>query len=97
MPHYHFHFTDGVRVCPDADGLKLPHDEAARNEAKLIAQVRRASARTALRLRTLVPAAQLRRDCLGPAPSQGQTHQAASGRNWPTMLARPDAHCATVR
>lgn len=36
MARYYFHFTDGKRVCSD-DGLVLPDDEAARNEAKLVA------------------------------------------------------------
>ncbi len=37
MPHYSFHFTDGKRVCSDADGLDLADDEAARKEAELAA------------------------------------------------------------
>ena len=35
MPRYHFHFTNGERVCSDTDGLDLPNDEAARKEAEL--------------------------------------------------------------
>jgi hypothetical protein len=37
MPHYNFHFTDGRHVYHDDEGLDLPNDAAAREEAELIA------------------------------------------------------------
>jgi hypothetical protein len=37
MARYYFHFTDGKRLCSDANGVDLPDDEAARNEANLVA------------------------------------------------------------
>jgi hypothetical protein len=37
MPHYNFCFTNGERVCYDADGLDLADDESARREAELAA------------------------------------------------------------
>lgn len=37
MPRYFFHFQDGRRFYPDADGLELPNDAAACQEAKLVA------------------------------------------------------------
>jgi hypothetical protein len=37
MPRYNFYFTNGKRVCSDADGLDLADDESARREAELAA------------------------------------------------------------
>jgi hypothetical protein len=37
MPHYNFYFTNGKRVCSDADGLDLADDESAQREAELAA------------------------------------------------------------
>jgi hypothetical protein len=38
MPRYYLHFTDGRRDCPDAEGLELPNDAAARKEGRLAAR-----------------------------------------------------------
>jgi hypothetical protein len=38
MPRYFFHFYDGLRSCPDVDGLELPNDAAACEEARLVAR-----------------------------------------------------------
>jgi hypothetical protein len=38
MPRYFFHFHSGPRSCPDADGLELPNDAAACEEARLVAR-----------------------------------------------------------
>jgi hypothetical protein len=38
MPRYFFNFHDGPRSCPDADGLELPDDAAAWEEARLMAR-----------------------------------------------------------
>jgi len=38
MPRYFFHSTDGRRVCPDAEGLELRNDAAARKEGRLMAR-----------------------------------------------------------
>jgi hypothetical protein len=37
MPRYFFHLTDGNRVRDDPDGLELPGEAAAREEAVLVA------------------------------------------------------------
>jgi len=37
MPRYFFHLTDGNRMLDDPDGLELPGDAAAREEAALVA------------------------------------------------------------
>jgi hypothetical protein len=37
MPHYYFHLTDGADVLDDPDGLDLPGEAAAREEAALVA------------------------------------------------------------
>lgn len=37
MPRYFFHLTDGTEVLDDPDGLDLPGDAAARDEAMLVA------------------------------------------------------------
>ena len=37
MPRYFFHLTDGTEVLDDPDGLELPGDAAAREEAMLVA------------------------------------------------------------
>jgi hypothetical protein len=37
MPRYSFRFSNGKRVCSDADALELADDEAARKEAELAA------------------------------------------------------------
>lgn len=37
MPRYFFHLTDGTSVLDDPDGLELPGDAAAREEAMLVA------------------------------------------------------------
>ena len=38
MPRYFFHLHDGPRSCPDAEGLELPDDAAACEEARLVAR-----------------------------------------------------------
>lgn len=37
MPRYYFHLTDGESILDDPDGLELPGDAAAREEAVLVA------------------------------------------------------------
>jgi hypothetical protein len=37
MPRYYFHLTDGTDVLDDPDGLELPGDAAAQEEAVLVA------------------------------------------------------------
>jgi hypothetical protein len=37
MPRYYFHLTDGTDVLDDPDGLELPGDAAALEEAVLVA------------------------------------------------------------
>jgi hypothetical protein len=37
VPRYFFHLTDGTDVLDDPDGLELPGDAAARDEAVLVA------------------------------------------------------------
>ena len=37
MPRYFFHLTDGNRVLDDPDGLELPGEAGAREEAVLVA------------------------------------------------------------
>jgi hypothetical protein len=37
MPRYSFRFSNGKRVCSDADALELADDESARKEAELAA------------------------------------------------------------
>jgi hypothetical protein len=38
MPRYFFHLTDGNSVLDDPDGLELPGEAAAREEAVLVAK-----------------------------------------------------------
>jgi hypothetical protein len=38
MPRYFFHLTDGDSVLDDPDGLELPGEAAARQEAVLVAK-----------------------------------------------------------
>ena len=42
MPHYFFHLVEGERLFPDHKGEDLPNDEAARDEARRVAEELRA-------------------------------------------------------
>jgi hypothetical protein len=38
MTHYYFHLTNGTQTLDDAEGLDLPGEAAAREEARLFAR-----------------------------------------------------------
>jgi len=38
MTHYYFHLTNGAQTLTDAEGLDLPGEAAAREEARLFAR-----------------------------------------------------------
>jgi hypothetical protein len=42
MPRYFFHLVEGERLFPDHKGEELPNDEAAREEARRVAEELRA-------------------------------------------------------
>jgi hypothetical protein len=42
MPRYFFHLVEGERLFPDHKGEDLPNDEAARDEARRVAEALRA-------------------------------------------------------
>jgi hypothetical protein len=42
MPCYFFHLVEGERLFPDHKGEELPNDEAAREEARRVAEELRA-------------------------------------------------------